>query len=188
MLFYSTLSFWLSLRVTMYSLHLSFKTCHESCLGCYAWSSLWGVASYAWRSMWQGGFRWSFDWWKEIGWVPMEFWSVWVLWRSEFWSAYMEIGFWLRGFRSDGFWSSGFQCFVGIGFWTAWASFRWGSDRVDAEIMGLLVFWFNGFVGLWFNGFFQWACGVVVMIGGLLGFGSSGKFDHFKDRHGLLMV
>ena len=29
---------------------------------------------------------------------------------------------------------------------------------------------------------------MVVMIGGLLGFSGSGKSDHFKDRHGLLMV
>ena len=30
-------------------------------------------------------------------------------------------------------------------------------------------------------------CGVVVVIGGLLGFDGNGKSDHFKDRHGLMV-
>ena len=30
-------------------------------------------------------------------------------------------------------------------------------------------------------------CGVVVVISDLLGFGDSGKSDHFKDRHGLMV-
>ena len=28
---------------------------------------------------------------------------------------------------------------------------------------------------------------MVVVIGGLLGFGGNGKFDHFKDWHGLMV-
>ena len=63
-----SLSLSLSLSVTLYSLPLSFKTCHWSCLGNFAWSSLWGmwvVASRAWRLVWRGGFH--------FGWVQMGF-------------------------------------------------------------------------------------------------------------------
>ena len=120
---------------------------------------------------------------------------LWVLWRSEFWSTYMEIKFWLHGFHSNGvlikwdLWRSGFD-WRGLhsdGVLIVWVLWRSDFDRVGAKIMGLFVFWFNGFVGLWFNVFFRWVWGMVVVIGGLLGFHSSGKSNHYKDQHGLMV-
>ena len=75
----------------------------------------------------------------------------------------------MRGFRSDGVlikwvpWRSGFdRCgFRSDGVLITWVLWRSDFDRVGAKIMGLLVYDLMLF--------FQWACGVVVVIGGCWG-------------------
>ena len=91
--------------LTPFLTSLSFKTFHQNCLGCFAWSSMWGMWVVARWVLILGGFRWGFD----FGWRSGGFWwgfdqhgfrgdRVLIAWVSFRWGfdrvGYVEIGFW----------------------------------------------------------------------------------------------
>ena len=117
----------------------------------------------------------------DFGWVPMGFWSaegdrvgsngvlisvgfveirvlisVYGDWVLIVWVLF-QWGFDWVGFDAPWSWRSGLDlCGLrSIGVLIVWVLWRLDFDYVGTKIMSLLVFWFNGFVGLWFNGFFD---------------------------------